>query len=81
MTHETIENISVSHAIKHIDASILWVHDKDDKICLFEDVLPIMHANPSNIQFVITEGLGHSRIYKEASISNTIDLFFREGLN
>jgi pimeloyl-ACP methyl ester carboxylesterase len=81
MTHETIENISVSHAIKHIDASILWVHDKDDKICLFEDVLPIMQANPSNIQFVITEGLGHSRIYKEASISNTIDLFFREGLN
>jgi pimeloyl-ACP methyl ester carboxylesterase len=81
MTHETIENISVSHAIKNINASILWVHDKDDKICLFEDVLPIMNEKPSNIQFVITEGLGHSRIYKEAAISNTIDLFFREGLN
>jgi esterase/lipase len=81
MTHETIENISVSHAIKHINASILWVHDKDDKICLYEDVVPIINEKPSNIQFVITEGLGHSRIYKETSISNAIDLFFREGLN
>lgn len=81
MTHETIDNISVTYAIKHIQSSILWVHDKDDKICLFEDVLPIISEKPTNIQFVITEGLGHSRIYKEASISNTIDLFFRDGLN
>jgi alpha-beta hydrolase superfamily lysophospholipase len=81
ITDETIENISVTHAIKQIKAPILWVHDKDDKICLFEDVIPIMNEKPANIQFVITEGLGHSRIYKEASISNTIDHFFREGLN
>jgi pimeloyl-ACP methyl ester carboxylesterase len=81
MTHETIDNISVTYAIKHIKSSILWVHDRDDKICLFDDVLPIINEKPTNIQFIITEGLGHSRIYKEASISNTIDLFFREGLN
>lgn len=81
MTHETIDKISVIHAIKHISAPILWIHDKDDKVCLFDDVIPIITEKPSNIQFVITEGLGHSRIYKEASISNTIDLFFREGLN
>jgi alpha-beta hydrolase superfamily lysophospholipase len=81
MTHESIENISVAHAIKHIQAPILWIHDKDDRICLFEDVVPIMKENPANIQFVITEGLGHSRIYKEATISNTIDVFFRDGLN
>jgi len=81
MTHESIENISVVQAIKHISAPILWIHDKDDKICPFIDVIPILNENRSNIQFVITEGLGHSRIYKEASISNTIDHFFRDGLN
>jgi len=81
MTHETIDNISVTYAIKHIKSPILWMHDKDDKICLFDDVLPIIDEKHTNIQFIITEGLGHSRIYKEASISNTIDLFFREGLN
>lgn len=81
ITHEKIEDISVTSAIKQISSPILWVHDKDDKICLFEDVIPIINEKPSNIQFVITEGLGHSRIYKEATISNTIDHFFREGLN
>ncbi len=81
ITHETIEHISVTHAITQIISPILWVHDKDDRICLFEDVIPIINEKPSNIQFVITEGLGHSRIYKELSISNTIDLFFRDGLN
>jgi pimeloyl-ACP methyl ester carboxylesterase len=80
-THESINDISVSYAIKYINAPILWIHDKDDKVCLYEDVVPILNGHPANIQFVITEGLGHSRIYKEASISNTIDLFFREGLN
>jgi pimeloyl-ACP methyl ester carboxylesterase len=81
ITHLPIEEISVNHAIKHIQSPILWIHDKDDKICIFDDVLPIMNEKPEHIRFVITEGLGHSRIYKEASISNIIDHFFREGLN
>jgi pimeloyl-ACP methyl ester carboxylesterase len=81
ITHLPIEEISVGHAIKQIESPILWVHDKDDKICIFDDVLPIMEENHDHIKFVITEGLGHSKIYKESSISNTIDLFFREGLD
>ncbi len=81
ITHLPIEEISVSHAIHQIKSPVLWVHDKDDKICIFDDVIPIMEEKPANIQFVITERLGHSRIYKEASISNTIDHFFREGLD
>lgn len=80
-THLPIEEISVNHAIKQIKSPILWVHDKDDKICVFEDVLPIMEQKNPQIKFVITEGLGHSRIYKESSIANTIDHFFREGLD
>lgn len=81
ITHLPIEEIAVSHAIKHIQSPILWVHDKEDTICLFDDLVPIMEAKPAHIQFLITEGLGHSRVYKEASVSNTIDHFFREGLN
>lgn len=81
ITHLPIEEISVSHAINQIKSPILWVHDKDDKICIFDDVVPVMEEKRPNIQFVITEGLGHSKIYKELSISNTIDHFFREGLD
>lgn len=81
MTHESIKNISVSHAVKNIQSPILWVHDKDDKICIFEDVQPVMEAKLPMIQFYITHGLGHSQIYKEAHVINKIDLFFRSGLN
>jgi alpha-beta hydrolase superfamily lysophospholipase len=81
LTHLPIEEIALSHAIKNIEAPILWVHDKEDTICLFEDLVPIMEEKPAHIQFHITEGFGHSRVYKEASVSSTIDHFFREGLN
>lgn len=81
ITQLPIEEISINHALKHIQSPILWIHDRDDKICIFDDVLSIMIEKPEHIRFVITEGLGHSRIYKEASTSNAIDHFFREGLH
>ncbi|MBY0480392.1 MAG: alpha/beta fold hydrolase [Chitinophagaceae bacterium] len=81
ITQESIKNLSVSHAVKKIQSPILWVHDRDDKICVFEDVLPVIEAKLPQIQFYITNGLGHSQVYKEADVSNTIDHFFRSGLN
>jgi len=78
LTHLPIEEIAVSHAIKHIEAPILWVHDKEDSICLFEDLVPIMEAKPAKIEFLITEGFGHSRVYKEPSVSNRIDHFLEK---
>lgn len=72
LTHHKIEEIAVSYAINHIQAPILWVHDKQDMICLFDAVIPIMEAKPAHIRFHITDGLGHSRVYKETEVSSTI---------
>lgn len=63
---------SISRAIKQIKASVLWFHDEEDKTTPFEDAKAVMETSPPNVQFVITKGLGHSRIYRNNKVSNQI---------
>jgi pimeloyl-ACP methyl ester carboxylesterase len=81
LTHEPIVSISVSDAVNYIQSPILWIHDKQDKICVFEDVQTMIDKKIPNIKFHITQGLGHSFVYKEAQVSNEIVQFFKEGIN
>jgi hypothetical protein len=76
-----LELVSVGHSVKQIKAPIYWVHDKQDMICVFDAVLPIIKANHPHIQFHITDGLGHSRVYKETAVSAAIVKFVMTGLN
>lgn len=80
--HKNIYNISGKHAewfsvrraMHQIKANILWVHDKQDDTTPMQDALKVKNDNHSHIQFHFTEGLGHSRIYKdEATIKQIID--------
>lgn len=66
---------SIHRALKKIKAKILWLHDKDDKITPLEDVLKIKEENHLNIQFIITKGLGHRRIYRDAKVGKAIVSF------
>jgi pimeloyl-ACP methyl ester carboxylesterase len=63
---------SINRTLKKIKAKILWLHDKDDKITPLKDVLKIKEENHLNIQFVITKGLGHRRIYRDAKVGKAI---------
>jgi pimeloyl-ACP methyl ester carboxylesterase len=63
---------SVSRAMKHIRAKILWVHDKDDDVTPYSDVIKIKQQQYSNIQFYITEGLGHRKIYRDNKVAQAI---------
>lgn len=74
--HERIRTISgedpsffsikrIAHQIKN---PILWIHDKDDEITPLRDVQPLFDAALPNIEFMITEGLGHRKIYKENKV-------------
>ena len=63
---------SIPRTLKKIKAQILWLHDKDDKITPLSDVLRVKDENYLNIQFIITRGLGHRKIYKDAKIGKTI---------
>ncbi len=73
---QPISWFSVSRAAKKIKASVLWFQDKDDNMTPLSDVEPIIAKNYPNFKFVITEGLGHRRIYRDNKVSKAIIDFF-----
>ncbi len=66
------EWFSVRRALKNITAQILWLHDEDDDITPLSDALKVKADNHSNINFVITKGLGHRKIYHDATVKKAI---------
>lgn len=75
MSGKSPDWFSVSRAIKHLKASVLWCHDKEDDITPFSDVEPVMKQGHHHLQFHITSGLGHKKIYRDAAVKNTIISF------
>ena len=63
---------SIRRAIKHIQAKVLWVQDEDDEITPMSDVLKVKVENYPNINFVVTKGLGHRRIYRDNKVVKSI---------
>jgi hypothetical protein len=63
---------SIKRAMKHIRARVLWLHDEDDDTTPLSDVLKVKAENYSNIEFVITKGLGHRRIYRDNRVASSI---------
>lgn len=63
---------SIRRAMKHIKAKVLWIHDQDDDTTPLSDALKVKEENHSNIQFVITKGLGHRRIYRDNKVAKQI---------
>ncbi|PZR25132.1 MAG: hypothetical protein DI535_19475 [Citrobacter freundii] len=63
---------SVGRTLEHLHCPILWLHDEDDQITPLADALKIKNRDLPNIKFVITNGLGHNRIYREAAIREQV---------
>jgi len=63
---------SIRRTVQKIKAKILWLHDEDDKVTPLDDVYTIKKENHPNIEFIITKGLGHRRIYRDAEIGKRI---------
>ncbi|MBI2730624.1 MAG: alpha/beta hydrolase [Sphingobacteriales bacterium] len=68
-------HISIRRAVKHIQAGILWLHDEEDDITPLSDAIKIKEDNHPNIQFIITKGLGHRRIYRDSKVSKAVTDF------
>jgi pimeloyl-ACP methyl ester carboxylesterase len=62
---------SISRIIQSISTPTLWLHDKNDRITPFEDMKHLTDLNLPHVEFVITEGLGHS-LYKDDTVANRI---------
>ncbi|MBM3414879.1 MAG: alpha/beta fold hydrolase [Bacteroidetes bacterium] len=63
---------SISRAMKHLRAKVLWLHDEDDDTTPIKDALKVKAENHPNIEFVITKGLGHRRIYRDSKVVKSI---------
>ena len=66
------DHFSIRRAIKNIRARILWFHDEDDQLTPIEDALRVREENHPHVEFVITKGLGHRKIYRENAIVKRI---------
>ena len=64
--------ISIRHAAKKIKADVLWIHDKDDDITPWSDAEKIKQEAHPNFQFMLTEGLGHRRIYRDNKVKKAV---------
>jgi pimeloyl-ACP methyl ester carboxylesterase len=63
---------SIKRAMKHIKAKVLWLHDEGDDVTPLSDALKIKEENYPNIEFVITKGLGHRRIYSDNKVTKAV---------
>jgi len=63
---------SAARAIQNFHGAVLWLHDTDDKVCLYKDTLPLQALHLPNIQFITTHGLGHNKIYRDVSVQKAI---------
>ena len=57
---------SISRAADKVQAEVLFLQDKNDHMTPLSDVEPIILKNHPNFRFVISEGLGHRRIYRDS---------------
>lgn len=81
MSGKTTEYYSVKRAMLQITNPVLWIHDEDDDITPIEDIKPLLNQEPKNIEFMITSGLGHRKIYKDNNVVKKIISFLTSGQN
>ncbi|HXO77228.1 MAG TPA: alpha/beta fold hydrolase [Puia sp.] len=63
---------SLRRTLKQIRAQVLYLQDEDDRVTPLKDALLVRQDGHSNIDWVITKGLGHRKIYKDPEIMKRI---------
>ena len=63
---------SVSRAAENIKAQVLFLQDRQDNQTPLKDVDVIINKGYPNFHFIISDGLGHSKIYRDAATVQAI---------
>jgi pimeloyl-ACP methyl ester carboxylesterase len=63
---------SIKRAMKNISANVLWFHDEEDFTTPLSDAIKVQEKKFPNIEFIITKGLGHRRIYKDENVKKQV---------
>ncbi len=59
-------------ALNQVQANVLYLQDEDDRVTPLKEALLVRQDGHPNIQWVITRGLGHRKIYKDPEIMDKI---------
>jgi len=68
---------SVRRAMNNITATILWIHDETDAVTPWADALKVQEDGHKNVEFVVTKGLGHQKIYHDQAVKDRIVDFLK----
>lgn len=63
---------SIRRAMKHIKARVRWFHDEDDDTTPLSDVIKVKAENYAGLEFVISKGLGHRKIYRDNNVARSV---------
>jgi pimeloyl-ACP methyl ester carboxylesterase len=63
---------AIPRTLPLIKAELLWIHDEEDAITPYKDVLPVIKSKWPNITFLITNGLGHRKIYRDDKVAKAV---------
>ena len=72
MRQKPSEWYSVSRVVKNIHAKVRWFHDEGDDITPWQDAKKVMEQNYPHIDFVVTNGLGHKKIFRNNEVVQSI---------
>lgn len=72
LSNQKINYYSTSRAVADYTVNTLWLHDEEDWICPYEDVKRIQNMQLNHVEFYITKGLGHSKIYRDSAVKEKI---------
>lgn len=74
-TKQPITHFEADRAIENYTGPILWVHDEEDTVCPYKDLINFKEKASKNINFLITKGLGHNKVYKTQRVIDKIMSF------
>ena len=75
LTKHPITHFEADRAIENYKGPLLWVHDAEDSVCPYKDLINFQEKAPNNIKFLITKGLGHNKVYKTQVVIDKIMSF------
>lgn len=73
----SVNYYSLNRIIPKLENKILWIHDEDDEITPISDVSELLLKKQENVEFMITKGLGHRRIYKDPDVMGKVLNFIK----
>ncbi len=74
-TQHPVSFFEADRALEKYTGPVLWVHDQEDRVCPYKDLIDFKNKAPENIKFLTTNGLGHNKVYKTQEVIDKIMAF------